>query len=299
MNLPALPAGITAATLHGIDVLRVETALSTTLLSLYGGQVLSFAPRGFDDLLWLSPTSTRPPSAVRGGVPVCWPYFGREGQPQGVPQHGHARLARWQLTAARAQADGGMHLSLALPMREDVPLELGMSLHLGRELRQSLDTVHRGDAPCVLTQALHTYFRVGDAMQVRVAGLDGLAYADKHDGGRHVQAGDWSLRDARDPGRSDRIYTGTGHRFDLFDPVAARRIRLETFGSRSLVAWNPGAAGARAIADMPDEGWRDFVCLEAANAGDDAIELEPGQRHRLSHMISVAPLSPAVPADAL
>jgi len=99
-----------------------------------------------------------------------------------------------------------------------------------------------------------------------------------------------SLDEPRDPGRSDRIYTGTGHRFDLRDPAGGRRIRLDTFGSRSLVVWNPGAAGAAGIADMPDDGWCGFVCLEAANAGDDAIELEPGQRHRLSQVISVSAL---------
>lgn len=286
----ALPEGITHGTLQGLDVLRLRTPHSTAAVSLYGGQLLSFIPDGFDDLLWLSPTSAQPPKAIRGGVPVCWPYFGRQGQDASAPQHGHARLSRWRLADARTQVDGSLQLKLALPLEPGVPLELGMTLHVGRELRQSIDTLHRGDAPYTLTQALHAYFRVADARQVRVTGLDGLHYADKYDGGTHRQAGDWWLGDPRDPGRSDRIYTGTGHRFDLIDPAGARRIRLDTFGSRSLVAWNPGADGARDIADMPHDGWRHFVCLEAANAGDDAIELEPGQRHRLSQVISVVML---------
>ncbi|CAN7543737.1 D-hexose-6-phosphate mutarotase [Pseudoxanthomonas sp. LjRoot143] len=288
--MSALPEGVTRETWQGIDVLRVETPFSVARLSLHGAQLLSFVPAGFDDLLWVSPTTSRPPKAIRGGVPVCWPYFGKQGQPDDAIQHGHARISRWPLTEVKREADGTAVLKLALPLRDGVPLELHMSIHVGRELRQSIDTLHRDDAPYRLTQALHTYFRVADAAQVRVTGLDGLRYDDKYDGGTHVQSGEWSLHDPRDPGRSDRIYAGTGHRFDLLDPAGGRRIRLDTFGSRSLVVWNPGEAGAAAIADMPDDGWRAFVCLEAANASDDAIELEPGQRHRLSQVISVSTL---------
>ena len=288
--MSALPDGVTRETWQGIEVLRIVTPFSLARISLHGGQVLSFVPTGFDDLLWLSPTTSQPPKAIRGGVPVCWPYFGKQGQPDDAIQHGHARISRWPLTDVKRDADGSVVLKLALPLRDGVPLELLMSLHIGRELRQSIDTLHRGDAPYRLTQALHTYFRVADAVQVTVPGLDGMRYDDKHDGGTHVQSGGWSLHDPRDPGRSDRIYAGTGHRFDLIDPAGGRSIRLDTFGSRSLVVWNPGDAGARAIADMPDDGWRHFVCLEAANASDDAIELEPGQRHRLSHVISVSSL---------
>lgn len=286
--MSALPEGIIQESWQDLDVLRVETPFSVARFSLHGGQVLSFVPTGFDDLLWLSPTTATPPKAIRGGVPVCWPYFGRQGQPDDAPQHGHARVSCWPLTDVRREADGSVVLKLVLPLRDGVPLELIQTVHVGRELRQSLDTLHRGDAPVVLTQALHTYFRVADAAQVRVSGLDGLRYADKYDGCTHVQTGDWTLQDPRDPGRSDRIYTGTGHRFDLIDPAGGRRIRLDTFGSRSLVVWNPGDAGAAAIGDLPDQGWRSFVCLEAANAGDDAIELEPGQRHRLTQVVSVA-----------
>jgi glucose-6-phosphate 1-epimerase len=286
----ALPEGVTREVWQGLDVLRVDTPFSIARLSLHGGQVVSFEPDGFDDLLWVSPITAMPPKAIRGGVPVCWPYFGRQGQPDDAPQHGHARISRWPLTDVRREGDGSVVLKLALPVRDGVPLELQMSVHVGRELRQSIDTLHRGDAPYRLTQALHTYFRVADATRVQVTGLDGLRYADKYHGDTHVQSGAWSLHDPRDPGRSDRIYAGTGHRFDLLDPAASRRVRLDTFGSRSLVVWNPGEAGARDIADLPDDGWRNFVCLEPANAGEDAIELGPGQRHRLSHVISAGSL---------
>jgi len=140
------------------------------------------------------------------------------------------------------------------------------------------------------TQALHTYFRVGDAQRVRVDGLDGRAYADKYDGREHLQAGAWSLHDPRDPGRSDRIYHRVGGRYTLHDPVLRRRIELTTSGSRSLVVWNPGEQGIAAIGDAPAGGWRHFVCLEAANAGEDVIELAPGETHTLQQTVNVASL---------
>ena len=157
------------------------------------------------------------------------------------------------------------------------PLRLTQTLRIGRGLTQSLTTRNTGAAPVAFTQALHTYFRVGDAQRVQVSGLENLTYADKYDGREHSQSGAWDLHDPRDPGRSDRIYHRAGGRYVLHDPVLRRRIDLATSGSRSLVVWNPGEQGIAAISDAPAEGWRHFVCLEAANAGEDVIELAPGE----------------------
>jgi glucose-6-phosphate 1-epimerase len=165
-----------------------------------------------------------------------------------------------------------------------------MSVRIGQALEQSLTTHNRSSRPQRYTQALHTYFAVADAAQVRVTGLDGLGYANKYDGRDYVQTGEWNLQDPRDPGRSDRIYAGTGDRFELIDPVARRRITLETSGSRTLVVWNPGEEGARTFTDMPPGSWRQFVCLEAANAGADVIELAPGAAHTLTQRITVSGL---------
>ena len=282
---------ITPGDYQGFPALLVRTPQASAALSLHGGQLLSFVPRGFDDLLWLSPTSTRPPGAIRGGVPVCWPYFGRQGQPATVPQHGFARNSLWALQDTQTDARGGMTLQLSLPTPDASGLRLTQTLHVGEVLQQSLVTANTGHATTSFTQALHSYFKVGDANRVHVTGLRGLRYADKYDGGEHEQAGDWTLLDPRDPGRSDRIYRATGDCFELHDPVLQRRITLQTMGSRSLVVWNPGESGIAAIADAPAAAWRDFVCLETTNAGEDVIELAPGQRHTLQQTLRVSPLS--------
>lgn len=273
--------------LHGVPVLWLENAHGRAALSLHGGQLLSFVPKGFDDLLWLSPDSKRAPDAIRGGVPVCWPYFGRQGQADDVPQHGFARNTTWTLVGATEGPDGETTIELSLPERAGTPLRLTQTLRIGHELQQSLTTRNTGTTPMAFSQALHTYFRVGDAQRVRVDGLEGLAYADKYDGGEHRQAGAWDLHDPRDPGRSDRIYHRAGGRYLLHDPVLGRRIELQTTGSRSLVVWNPGEQGIRAISDAPAGSWREFVCLEAANVGEDVIELVPDEMHTLQQEIRV------------
>jgi glucose-6-phosphate 1-epimerase len=270
---------------QGFSVLRINTPLARAAVSLHGGQLLSYIPHGFDDLLWVSPLSKRAPDAIRGGVPVCWPYFGRQGQPAEAPQHGFARNAEWTLTDSRIDSEGAATIELTLPERAGTPLRLKQTLHIGRELQQSLTTRNTGAETVAFTQALHSYFHVGDAERVQASGLDGLTYVDKYDGDEHVQSGAWNLQDPRDPGRSDRIYHRTGNRFALIDPVLGRRIDLTTSGSRSLVVWNPGASGIAAIGDAPADGWRRFVCLEAANAGEDTISLAPGQAHALQQTV--------------
>ncbi|MFT4246886.1 MAG: D-hexose-6-phosphate mutarotase [Pseudomonas sp.] len=290
MTLPDLP-GLSAGDFHGFPALRVQTPFSSAAISLFGGQLLSFVPDGGQDLLWLSPLARQPPTPIRGGVPVCWPYFGKQGQRADAPAHGFARTAQWRLLEASAESDGTLRLVLAPPAFDDLPLRLRMQLRIGRTLEQTLITENTATAPVCFTQALHSYFRVGDALEVDVQGLDGLDYLDKYEdyATAHRQHGAWNLRDPRDPGRSDRIYTGAAGRYVLADPVLGRRIAIATAGSRTLVAWNPGEQGGAGMADVGPH-WRQYVCLEAANAGPEVIELAPGGRHALAQTLDVEPL---------
>ena len=166
-----------------------------------------------------------------------------------------------------------------------------MELRIGRTLQQTLITENTSAAPVSFPQALHNYFRVSDATAVSVQGLDGLDYLDKYENYAtpRRQQGEWTLRDPRDPGRSDRIYTGAKGSYQLVDPGFGRRLEIRTEGSRSLVVWNPGSDAAAKMEDV-GEGWRDYVCLEAANAGPDVIEVAPGGRHVLRQTLSVLPL---------
>lgn len=282
--------GLSTGDFNGFTAWKVETPFSTAAISVFGGQLLSFVPTGGRDVMWLSPTAKQPPTPIRGGSPVCWPYFARQGQGSDVPSHGFVRTVPWELRDAQRETDGTVVLTLAPPVLEGLALRLTMKLRIGRTLEQELLTENAGSQPVVFTQALHNYFNVSDALKVDVAGLDGLTYLDKLDGGNaHVQQGDWNLRDARDPGRSDRIYTQARGHYVLRDPGFGRSIDITTSGSRTAVVWNAGEAAAAKMDDI-GAGWRNYVCVEAGNVGPDVIELAPGGRHTLKQVFEVKPL---------
>jgi glucose-6-phosphate 1-epimerase len=282
--------GLSTGDFNGFTAWKVETPFSTAAISVFGGQLLSFVPKGGQDVMWLSPSAKPVPTPIRGGSPVCWPYFSRQGQSNEVPAHGFARTVAWELRDARREADGSLVLTLAPPVMDNLDLRLQMVLRIGRTLEQELITENTGSQPQTFTQALHNYFNVSDALTVDVSGLDGLTYLDKLDGGNaHVQKGDWNLRDPRDPGRSDRLYTQAGGHYVLRDPGFKRAIDITTTGSRTAVVWNAGEAGAAKMEDI-GAGWRNYVCVEAANAGPDVIELAPGGRHTLKQVFEVKAL---------
>ncbi len=281
--------GVRHGSVHGLDAIVVETPHSTAAVSVFGGQVLSFTPAGAgEDVLWVSPLVKSPPTPIRGGIPVCWPYFARDGQAGDVPSHGYARTALWALIGGRRTDFGDVELELAPEGLDHLRLQLRMTVRVGATLEHGLHTHNPGAEPVSMTEAFHNYFRVSDVGRVRVSGLDGLSYLDKFDDMRsHPQHGDWIL--PREDGRSDRIYPGAGGVYRIVDPGLRRAIEVSVRGGRSAVVWNPGEDGAAGMADVGPH-WRDFVCVEAANVGPDVVEVPAGADHSLWQTISVATL---------
>lgn len=294
--LPAEP-GLTIVTHAGRACWCLAVQQGTALVAPHGGQVLSWVPRGGKDVLWLSPNALPPPAATRGGVPICWPWFGKQGMPVCAMQHGPLRNRLWRrvgnplVTSSRIQ----LELQPEPGQGADDPLhrfapDLDVSLHITLDdtLTLELRTHNRRTTPFTLTQALHTYLAVDDVHAITIPALAGLPYHDKlteRTDLTHPQP--W-----RYEGPCDRIYHAlqdqTAHAlYTLDDTVTQRQIQVKTGGSASVVLWNPGPQGARALADMPDDAWRGFVCLETSNAGADAVHLLPGEQHRLLQRLAV------------
>ena len=271
---------------NGYPVVRVETCEAHAVVSLLGGQVISYIPKGQKDVFWVSQTLKQPPLPIRGGVPVCWPYFSRQGQSDNVPFHGVARTAFWQLASQRQHSDGTVTLWLEAPQFKNYALRLMMEFEIGHVLKQRIITKNIGGIDFPLTQALHSYFNVSQAERVRVSGVDGCRFVDKFEGARavHQQHGDWTLFDSHNPGRSDRVYQDVQGMYQIVDEQYKRSIRIQTEGSQSLVIWNPGEVGAAEFDDIGLQ-WSSFVCVETVNAGADVITLAPGQEHSLSHTL--------------
>ncbi|MEO8013343.1 MAG: D-hexose-6-phosphate mutarotase [Polaromonas sp.] len=290
-----LPPQITRLPHAGHNCLQLKTRHGTAILALHGAHLLSWVPTGQREVFWLSPQSLPEPAAIRGGVPVCWPWFAKQGMPADALQHGPVRNLPWQVSAVHASSDDEISLSLApcadVSLAALAPdLQVSLQLTLGRTLRQTLHTRNLGTQTFQLTQALHSYFAVSHAAQMGIEGLDGLPYRDKLRGmAADIQQTPFVLDQA-----CDRIYHAapdagsafTG-RYALADAGWQRRIVMQTRGSRSVVVWNPGSEGARKMADVPDDGWRDYFCIEAANAGPDVIALAPGAEHWLGQTLSI------------
>ncbi|MES2947229.1 MAG: D-hexose-6-phosphate mutarotase [Pseudomonadota bacterium] len=276
--------------------LQLTTRHGTAIVALHGAQILSWQPTGHREVLWLSPTLRPAPAAIRGGVPICWPWFGKQGMPSGAMQHGPVRNRPWDV--ASVQADSDTHVSLTLapqraatsddPLARYAPgLTVTLQIDLGETLAQTLETHNQSGQPFALTQALHSYFAVHDATQVQVAELADLPYDDKLSGATQQQHTSPFVLDQA----CDRVYqqtTGTPtHHYTLEDRAWQRRIHVTTQGSQSLVVWNPGVEQARTMADVPETAAHAFLCLEASNAGADVVTLAPGAQHRLTQTLAV------------
>ena len=287
--------GATRLKHSGHDCLQLRNAHGTVIVSLYGGQVLSWTPVGHQDVFWLSSQAKPAPAAIRGGVPVCWPWFGKQGMPQGAMQHGPVRNVIWKVSACQAGENGAVLLSLE-PDRTTAGgdavdayaehLEVRLDIELGSSLRMALSTCNRGPESFALTLALHSYFAVGDVEQVQLQGLENLRFDSRVEGTHgSLQMGAFKLHTL-----CDNTYAQANqraeHQYLLTDPVWQRQIRLTTLGSQSCVVWNPGADGAAAMADVPDAAWKDFLCVEAANAGPDVVTLAPGAQHQLQQTLN-------------
>ncbi len=283
MTSPSDIPGVRAGAFQGIPALMIDTPHAHAAISLFGGQVLSYTPAGFDDLLWVSPSTARPPKAIRGGIPICWPWFAKQGVAPESPQHGLVRATPWKIVRSTVHANTDIELALA-PVDEAVhTMRVEQTIRIGGELTQSLTTTNTTTGTFSLTDAFHTYFRVGDAERIGITGLAGLTYLDKpSDFAKKVQTEPFRLH-----AECDRIYLDAQGDYVLDDPVLARRVRMRSRGSRALVVWNPNAEKIKTFVDIPHHGWRTYFCLEVANAGADVVMIAPGATHRIEQILSV------------
>jgi glucose-6-phosphate 1-epimerase len=260
-------------------------------LALQGAHVLRYGRQGERPLLWVSREAIYAPGkAVRGGVPVCWPWFGPHPAEPAKPQHGIVRTTMWELRETGADdevtwARLGLRDSEASRAIWPHAFDLELAVRVGERLDIALTARNTGDAPLTCGGALHSYFAVGDVAQILIEGLDGTRYRDKVDGGA-LKAQDGPVRIA---GEVDRVYLDTEATCTLVDPALARLVVVEKAGSRTTVVWNPGAEKARAMTDFADDEYSGMVCVETANAEGDVVELAPGESHTLRAVVRAMP----------
>lgn len=273
--------------LSGLAVAEIANAHARASIFLQGAQLTEWTPKGHAPVVWLSPAATfAEGKAIRGGIPICWPWFGAHDTEPGFPAHGYARTSVWEVAETSTREDGATCLVLRLPVKQpalwpyQTPLEIRLAV--GRRLEIELITRNEGHEPVLIGQALHTYFQVADVRGIRIHGLDGYPYLDKLDGKLKQQAGPVVFG-----GELDRVYADQGGDCLIEDPGSERRIRIAKQGSHSTIVWNPWSEKAAKLGDMGDEGYLGMVCVESANAGEDVVLLEPGEEHGLRVEYSV------------
>lgn len=277
---------------------RIRTQRSELLVAQQGAQILAYQRDGQPPLIWLSPEAAyQRAQSVRGGVPICWPWFGDlRRNPQAVqahyqqveaPAHGLVRGLDWQLLGVDEEGEQ-VTLRFAFDTQRE-PLAgwphaalLQFEIRLADDLAMSLQTHNRGEAPLTLSQALHTYFAVSDVRQVSVDGLQGCRYVDTLQDWRELRQ-DAELRFV---GETDRIYKDTPARLSIVDPGWGRRIHLDCSGSCSAVLWNPWVDKARRLSQFPDDAWQNMLCIETANLLEDVVQVKPDEWHRLDLRLS-------------
>ncbi len=292
MSLIDLPAGVQLIEGRGgLPMLRVATAACTGEVYLQGAHVAAWTPAGAEPVIWMSGGSRFVAGEpIRGGIPVCFPWFGPGLSGDQAPGHGFARLTPWDLIDA-TDADDAVTLTFkltgtdatGLPGADDYPTDLTVTydVTLGSRLELKF-TVTAGAQPVVVEEALHSYLAVGDIRTVRIEGLDGAPYLDKVAQETRTQAGDVTFS-----AETDRVYASTAT-VSVHDDVLHRVITIEKSGSASTVIWNPWAEKAASMPDYLDDEWPGMVCVETANALDDALHLEPAEVHTLTATISVS-----------
>ena len=240
-------------------------------------------PTGHEPVLFLSERSLfTPGKAIRGGIPIIFPWFGnRTATPDSPrtdgPSHGFARTADWTLAFAALSGDD-LTLTLTLGPSETSRalgfdhFQLAYHLTLGAELSLQLTVANLGDTPLHFEEALHSYFSVGDATQISIIGLSDTNYIDKTDDFTRKRQSQAPLTLT---GETDRPYLDTLVPVTLLDPVFHRRITVDKANSRTTVVWNPWSELAAKLPDMTPTNWQAMACIETANAADNALTLGP------------------------
>ena len=270
---------------------HLENNGATAFVSLYGAHVLHYTPKDGSEVLWNTEKSFfEQGKPIRGGIPVCWPWFGPHATDTTKPMHGFARLSMWEVKKTQITTTGETELVLSLRDNDQTfalwpfHFQANIIIRLGDKLTLSLDITNTGSEQFTFADALHTYLRVGDVSQISIEGLQGATYLDGTNKNNSIVQSEKLIEIKKE---ENRRYINTSADCIVNDPVLKRKIRIEKQNSNTTVVWNPWIDVAKFMADMDDEGYKTMVCVEAANAFNDTVTLEPNQVFKMSTSIGL------------
>jgi glucose-6-phosphate 1-epimerase len=273
----------------GLPRVRISGSFGQGEMYLHGAQVTSWKPAGSEELLFVSTESRwEEGQAIRGGIPICFPWFRAKVNDPHAPAHGVVRTKAWQLESI-VETEAGVTVSMFTESDEHTrgwwpgEFRLVHRVTFGSALSLELVCTNTGATSLRFEEAHHTYNRVADVERVSLHGLDSVHFLDNTESNKEkVQRGDVAIAS-----QTDNAYLDTKSTIDLSDVNMRRRIRLTKTNSLTTVVWNPWREGAAGLPDLGDDEWRQFICVEASNILTAAIDLAAGQEHRMAAVLIV------------
>jgi len=274
----------------GFPFIHIHNQHADALISLYGGQILSYRPKGHDELMFLSKKAFfEEGKAIKGGVPVCWPWFGPHPTEKSLPAHGFVRNRMWKVVHTETTQDAATRVSLGIESSPETlsmwphDFRLTLDITVGKTILLKLTTRNTGDQHFSISQALHSYFSVGDISLTTLSGLDAKQYIDKTDNGvTKTQHGDVTVHT-----EVDRVYYDVPASLTIADKSNQRHIEITSEGNNTAVVWNPWSKISIASADLLDDDYQRFLCVETANALMDVVEIPAGNEYSLITEIGI------------
>ena len=269
--------------------LIVSNKFANAEICLYGAHVTSFRPHNSREVLWMSPKSVfKVGKAIRGGIPVCFHWFGPHKTDSEKPQHGFARLMYWDVVET-ANRQGETLIRLQLCSSDETkaywPKDFCavLSVKVGKTLEVSLTVTNPSVESFEYTCALHTYYNLSSIQNITIVGLQGVNYHSQLEPGEFIQeSAKIEIKKAE-----TRHYHNTASTCLIEDTIFERTISAAKAGSKTTTVWNPGKESCAQMGDLPNDAYLTFVCVEAVNAFDDVIHLAPDESHTTSVMIGL------------
>jgi glucose-6-phosphate 1-epimerase len=276
----------------GLPKVSISTPQSDGEMHLHGAQVTSWKPAGAEEVIFLSQRARwEEGKAIRGGIPICFPWFRAKADDPRAPAHGVVRTKIWTLESVKQNANG-VTVSMSIDSDADTRRWWPADFHLlqrvtfGSDLKLEFTVRNTGTAPFRFEEALHTYYKAGDVRKARIRGLDRMPYLDNIDSNKEKkQIGEILFSSA-----TDSAYLNTENDLQVIDPVLNRSIHVAKQNSRSTVVWNPWAEGARTLSDLGEDEWPHMLCAEASNILQNIVELAPNQDHKMTVTMTLNPL---------
>lgn len=276
---------------NNLIFLAVTNEYADAQICLYGAHITGFRPHNSKEVLWMSPESSfEVGKPIRGGIPVCFPWFGPHKTDPEKPQHGFGRLMYWDVAEITTRPPGGetlirLQLYSSDRTKSYWPYDFCAELTavVGQRLEVNLKVTNLSAESFDYTCALHSYYHLSSIENIAITGLQGAKYHSQLELGEFIQESPAIvIRNAE-----TRHYHNTEATCVIEDTVFKRKIRIAKSGSEITTVWNPWAATCALIGDLPDEGYLSFVCVEAVNAFDNIIMLSPHESHTTSVLIGV------------